>query len=310
MLSQEAAERPSAIESTYKAREVEGIVDLYFYRRVGFRLAQVFARLNFTPTTVTLIGGAFGIIAGHLYFYQSVAINLFGMVFHIVANVFDNADGQLARLTNQRSQMGRILDPVVDHLVFVSIYAHIALRLNLHGFSAWIWVLALAAGVSHGWQAAAADYCRNAYLYFAKGRNEFDSVAELKREYRHTRWDRDPWRKFLLALYMNVMREQEFLLPGVRQLQGQVRQTFGSEVPAGFRSRYCDLLRPTFRWWGFLMTNTRMLILFVLFLVRQPVWFFWIELTLGNVLLLYLILRQEKLMRSLSRLLVNQTEPA
>jgi hypothetical protein len=34
---------PSTIETTYKAREVEGIVDIYFYRKVGFRIAQYFA---------------------------------------------------------------------------------------------------------------------------------------------------------------------------------------------------------------------------------------------------------------------------
>ena len=32
------------IESTFKAREVEGAFDLYFYRPIGFRLAQFFAQ--------------------------------------------------------------------------------------------------------------------------------------------------------------------------------------------------------------------------------------------------------------------------
>ena len=306
--SPETAAPGAGIEATYKAREVEGIVDIYFYRRIGFFLARVFSHLGLTPTGVTLIGGLFGIMAGHLYFYADVATNLAGMALHVVANIFDNADGQLARLTNQRTRIGRILDPVVDHLIFVSIYVHLALRLQFSGYSPWIWVLAVAAGLCHGWQAAAADYCRNAYLYFAKGRREFDSVAELKTEYRHTRWDRDPWRKFMLALYLNVMREQEFLLPGVKQLQAEVAQAFGDNVPDWFRSRYCDSLRPTFKWWGFLMTNTRMLILLVLFLVQQPVWFFWIELTVGNVLLLYLLSRQSRMMRTLSLLLVSQAE--
>ena len=32
------------------------------------------------------------------------------------------------------------------------------------------------------------------------------------------------------------------------------------------------------KWWGLLMTNTRMLVLFALLLIGQPIYFFWFEL--------------------------------
>ena len=48
------------IESTFKAREVEGVLDLYFYRPIGFWLAQFFARLKMTPAAVSLLAGIFG----------------------------------------------------------------------------------------------------------------------------------------------------------------------------------------------------------------------------------------------------------
>ena len=51
--------------------------------------------------------------------------------------------------------------------------------------------------------------------------------------------------------------------------------------------------------WGLLMTNTRMLILFILLFIGQPIWYFWIEVTLLNLLLAYLIYRQENLAQSL-----------
>jgi hypothetical protein len=87
-------------ESTFKAREVEGILDLHFYRPIGFRLAGLFAQLKMTPATVSLLAGTFGVIAGHLYFYRNLGINIAGMVLHVCANALDNADGQLARLTH------------------------------------------------------------------------------------------------------------------------------------------------------------------------------------------------------------------
>jgi len=54
--------------------------------------------------------------------------------------------------------------------------------------------------------------------------------------------------------------------------------------------------------WGLLMTNTRMLILFILLFIGQPIWYFWIEVTVLNVLLAYLIYRQESMARSLLEL--------
>ena len=44
MISQQVETRHSRIAATYKAREVEGALDLYFYRPLGFRLAEFFAQ--------------------------------------------------------------------------------------------------------------------------------------------------------------------------------------------------------------------------------------------------------------------------
>src|SRR5690349_6686648 len=107
------APQPSVLETTYKVREAEGILDVYFYRRVGFQLAKFFAKLKMSPTSVTLLGGLFGLVAGHLYFYRNVATNIAGVVLHVFANALDNADGQLARLTGRQSREGRIVDSVV-----------------------------------------------------------------------------------------------------------------------------------------------------------------------------------------------------
>src|SRR5215208_1022132 len=128
------AEGPPPVEATYKAREVEGFLDVYFYRKVGFCLAQFFAQLKVTPAAVSLLAGLCGILAGHLYFYRNLGINIAGMVLHICANALDNADGQLARLTHQESRKGRIIDSVADHLVFVSIYVHLTLRYLFQGW--------------------------------------------------------------------------------------------------------------------------------------------------------------------------------
>ena len=288
------------IESTLKAREVEGILDLYFYRPLGFRLAEFFAHLKVTPAGVSLLGGICGVIAGHLYFYRDLGINIAGMVLHVCSNAFDNADGQLARLTQQESRKGRIIDSVADHLVFASIYLHLTLRYTFQGASPAIWFLALGAGMSHALQGAAADYYRSTYLYIAGGaRAEIDSFSGLKSDSQKLSWRKRAWDKLLLSLYLSFTLQQEILAPQLKRLRETVSAVFHGQIPGWLQQHYRDAARGMLKLWRLLMTNTRMLVLFLLLLIGQPVYFFWLELIPLNLLFIYLVFRQEKMAESL-----------
>ena len=302
----------SRIEATYKAREVEGVLDLYFYRPIGFRLAEFFAHLKMTPAAVTLLAGICGIIAGHLYYYRDLRINIAGMVLHVCSNVLDNADGQLARLTRRESRKGRIIDSIADHLVFVSIYLHLVLRGLAEGSSPAIWFLAIAAGISHALQGAAADYYRSTYLYFvANGtRAEIDSSSGLRSEYRGWTWRQRPWDKLLLALYLNFTRQQEMLAPQLKKLRETTGELFHEEIPAWLEQGYRNSAGGMFKWWGLLMTNSRMLVLFALLFLGQPIYYFWFELIPLNVLFICLLVRQEKMAESLEHLIMTPRHSA
>jgi len=301
LTSQPTEASHSRLAATYKAREVEGVLDLYFYRPIGLRLAEFFAQLKMTPAAVTLLGGVCGVIAGHLYYYRDLRINIVGMVLHVCANALDNADGQLARLTQRESRKGRIIDSVADHLVFVSIYFHLALRCVSEGLSPAIWVLALAAGISHALQGAAADYYRSIYLYFVAngGRVRIDSSSEVLLDYRRWNWRQQPWDKLLLALYLNFTRQQEMLAPHLKKLRDTASELFHGEIPGWLRARYRNLAGPMLKWWGLLMTNTRMLVLFALLLIGQPIYFFWFEIIPLNLLFVYLMFREETMAESM-----------
>jgi len=300
----------STLEATYKARDVEGVLDLFFYRKVGFQLARLCAALNVSPAAVTVIGGICGISAGHLYFYRDLRINVIGMVLHVIANLLDNADGQLARLLNQKSRNGRVIDSIFDHLIFLSIYIHLGLRCLCAGASPAIALLVLAAGLSHALQGAAADYFRNAYLFFVKGRarSDWDSSRTLRHDYGQMSWRRDAWQKVMLALYINFTWQQEVLSPKLRRLRDVTEQEFPSDLPDDLREHYRESARPMLRWWGLLMTNTRMFFLFLFLVLDWPESFFWLEVTIFNLLLLALIVRQENMSRSLVQD-VMQPEP-
>lgn len=290
---------PAAIEGTFKNRDVEGLLDIYFYRQVGFALARLFARLRLTPTAVTLLSGIFGLVAGHLYYYRDLGVNLLGMGLHILSNTLDNADGQLARLTNTESRAGRIIDSVSDHLVFLGIYLHLVLRCLAAGASPAIWLLALAAGLSHAVQGAFADYSRNAYLFLVTGRSRaaVDSSASLRADYEQLLWRREPWQKFLLRTYLNFTLGQEMFAPRLMRLRAAAWRAFPSAVPAPLQAGYRAAARPLFKWIGLLMTNTRMLILFLVLILDHPAWYFVVEVTFLNLVLAYALVRQNQLCR-------------
>jgi hypothetical protein len=296
------------IESTYKAREVEGLLDVYFYRPIGFRLAHFFAQLKIKPAGVSLLAGICGVIAGHLYFYRDLGINIAGMVLHVCSNTLDNADGQLARLTQQQSRKGRIIDSVADHLVFASIYVHLTLRYALQGASPAIWFLALGAGISHALQGAAADYYRSTYLYLAgRAGTEIDSCSGLRSDYRKLSWRQRAWDKILLLLYMNFTLQQEILAPQLKRLREIVNAVFHGQIPGWLQQQYRDAAGGMLKPWRLLMTNARMLVLFLLLLIGQPVYYFWFELIPLNVLFVYLIVRQEKMAESLEQLVAARS---
>ena len=243
-------------------------------------------------------------VAGHLYYYRNLSINVAGMVLHVCANTLDNADGQLARLTHRESRQGRIVDSIADHLVFVSVYLHLTLRYLFEGSSPAICLLALAAAVSHALQGAAADYYRNTYLYFVKAgaRTGVDSSPELRSDYRKLTWRQAPWQKLLLALYLNFTCQQEMLAPRLKMLRDVVGQLFHSGIPDWLRTRYRNLARPMLKWWRLLMTNIRMLVLFALLFISQPVYYFWFELIPLNLLFVYLLFREENMAESVLKI--------
>lgn len=281
------------IQATYKARDVEGLLDIHFYRKVGFHLARFFAKLNLTPAAVTLLGSAIGVVATHFYFYRDLRLNAIGMALHVLSNAMDNADGQLARMTNQGSRAGRVTDGLGDMIVFASLYIHLCLRYVAGGGSNMVWLLAVAAGASYSVQASVADYLRNAYIYFVsdKSRGELDTSTALREEFKRLSWRSQPWQKFLLRVYLNYTLQQEKFVP---QMQ-DVRSALNRCSPDGRRSlteRYRRETRPIIRLANFFGRNTRMMLLFALLVLDQSVCYLVFELTAFNLLLAFVLIRQ------------------
>jgi phosphatidylglycerophosphate synthase len=295
-----------AVEATYKSREIEGFLDLHFYRKVGFQLARFFAWAGFTPNGVTFLGTLIGIGAGHFYFYRDLTTNVVGMCLHVFANAMDNADGQLARLTNRYSTSGRLLDGIGDSLVFASVYVHLCFRFVAEGGSRGVWIIAVLAGLSHSLQSAVTEFCRDAYLRFAAGKmRSLELSSDLQRQYEAAAWRPHFFKKLLLKFHVGYVAEQEMLCPCLVRLEEAARRAFADGVPSAFQDRYRQKNGTMISFFFLFRTNARMLLLFLLLFLAQPAWYFVVELTALNLLLVVLAVRQNAICRELESLLTN-----
>jgi phosphatidylglycerophosphate synthase len=288
--------KTETIKSTYKAIDTEEILDRMFYRPLGYVMALASKSLGLTPNAVTIISIFVGVAAGHFFYYNSLTINLYGIALLILAQAMDSADGQLARITNTKSRMGRILDGFGGNLWFVSIYLHLLFRLINNGYSPFLFFLILLAGISHSFQSAYADYFRNHYLMFVHGKNksEIEESSNLKKEYNKLNWFKNFFRKFLMRVYFNYTIQQELFSQNIIRLYQLAKKNFIDNIPDEISTIYLSLNKPLIKYFNILTTNTRMIILFIALLINRPFFYFLFELTLLNILFIYVVFKHEK----------------
>ena len=127
-------------KATLKSSETEDWLDLHVVRPFCYYLAVFFAKFDVHPNTVTIwsmiIGAASAIFFGCASWYyggtMGLLYNIIAIAMLIVADIFDCTDGQLARMTGKKSQLGRILDGVAGFTWFIPIYHLMVYRFYLH----------------------------------------------------------------------------------------------------------------------------------------------------------------------------------
>jgi phosphatidylglycerophosphate synthase len=269
-----------------KGPVVEEWADRRFFRPAGWRIATTLAPTRVSPDAVTLASLVLGVLAGHLFWYANPWINAAGVVLFIWSDVLDSADGQLARLRGTSTRMGRILDGLADSARFLSLYSHLGARLYVSG---WGWggvVLALAALFSHTYQAAAADFIRQAYLYFAVGKGSELDVGSEPPAGQGSFWERVAgW------LYGDYVRRQAWLFPRTTAL---ARFLAGRDVPPSIARAWANRQRWVVAGCAWIAQNIRFLLLALTVVPGSPAVYCWIVVGPLNAVLVFLILAHER----------------
>lgn len=298
----------NSYKDSLKSLDTEEHIDLFFYRPIGYAWACLAKKLGVTPNAITIASIFLGIGAGIAFYFNDIWINVSGMLLLVWANSFDSADGQLARMTKQYSPLGRILDGMSGDIWFFTIYLCICLRENATSayFSThpWlIWLIAAIAGLCHAKQAAMADYYRQFHLFFLKGEegSELDSTDDLRAKYRQMAWKGNFWRKLVLYFYAKYTANQEVMSPAMQTLRCELRKRFpDGRYPENFRHSFRQRSLPLMKYTNILSFNWRCIALFISLFARMPWLYFIFELTVLNSLLVYMIVRHEKICRTLT----------
>src|SRR5437764_4153118 len=226
---------------SHKGRSVEEWVDLHFFRPIGIRIARALQPTGISADQVTLWSLVIGVVAGHLFAYRDHWTNLIGFGLFIVSDVFDSADGQLARLRGTSTRFGRALDGISDSLRFINLYAHLVYRLLRAG---WWWpgavLLVALAALAHAYQSAAVDFVRNAFLYIGVGgKGELDLPENVGSGSQAGVLER-----FGPRVYRDYALRQPRLLPGSADLVVRLRSTRVPEASRAHYRRRLEMLSP------------------------------------------------------------------
>ena len=258
----------------FKAYEIEELADVYFFRPFGSIIARGAHALRLTPMHLTILGTLAGALGGTLLYSERAAWPAFALL--ILYGILDSADGQLARMTGQVTELGRVLDGVSGYVTHVAIYFALAAGMIHRSGSGSLLVWMLLAGLSTAMQAQLYDYYRTAYgTVVGESRVPIHNPAGLSpRVGSLFRWYLMTQR-WLIGLHASV----EAAL-GTRSVAGRVREDD--------RARYRQCFYAPVRGWNLLGDNTRFYAIGVLIWLHQLDLFFAFVLLPMNVVLIAL----------------------
>lgn len=278
-----------------KPRELEDFLNLRIYHPLSRRLALLLVPTPATPNMLSLFGGILVVAAGLLYagylgLPEPVAVAL-GFALHLLWHVVDGADGALARLTGRASPAGEVIDGLCDYASHALLYVILATAAD-DRVGWWIWPLGFAAGFSRVAQANHAESQRRIYLWRAYGIPWLQQAREEGgRALERKRGDLG----MVARLAEAYLRLADRLSPPAPALDRAAEEaTRDPEL----RQRLTLLARTCYRrplslqaWLG---ANPRTILLGLCMILGSPLWYFLVEATLLNLLLVASIGSQKR----------------
>ena len=289
------------LKASMKSEDTEEWIDIYFTRPIGLAFALMWKALGVHPNAITILSIFLGLGAGYMFYFPDIEHNIWGVVLLMFANFCDSTDGQLARLTGQKTLIGRMLDGFSGDVWFFAIYLAIALRLmdeplpfldNIT-WGYWGFVLCLVAGfLCHSPQSSLSDYYRQIHLFFLLGKkgSELDDYESQRAIYDKMPWKGNFWAKMFYYNYANYCRSQEKRTPEFQALYKVIRLRWPNteEIPQTLRDEFRHNSLPLMKFTNQLTFNQRAIMIYVFCLAGVPYLYPIIEITVFSAIYSYM----------------------
>ena len=295
------------IESVKSARKCENLndpIDNYVLDYVAMFFSKIFIKLHFIPNVITLLSGLVGVAGGILLIFDSLVLDIVGVILICFSVIFDVCDGQVARLTKRYSNFGRTLDGLMDSLVYIAIYVGLCCRLFHENIPfttvPWGWWILIPAVISmyfHSAQSRTVDYYKNMHMFMIGKGGEFSRSADIKKQIAATK--EHSFERFRLNMYLIYTKGQEFEAPDTQKLMQKIDETGGitPELSAAFFKKSNVYVPFT----NILTFNLRTIVLFILLFLpgHLEVYYFPFVIVLIEIARIVIIVKYERLSRSL-----------
>lgn len=126
----------------------EGIVGTLIIRKVSRPITTCLAGTKITPVTISVIAFLMGLVAAFLLALGEYKFLLIGGILVFFTYVFDNVDGEIARLKGMVSNKGGWLDTLLDKIVQGVLFLGICVGLYSQTNNPLIWVYGFIAVIS------------------------------------------------------------------------------------------------------------------------------------------------------------------
>ncbi len=272
----------------------EELADLYIYRPLGFLLAKLLDKTGITPNSVTIIGLLWGIIAGILLSFGTPLFFLYGAIAFQIANIFDCADGQLARMKSMYSLFGRILDGFVDYVSSIAVFlgAYVGLlrysylyRENYH----LVFFVILIAAIGRILSAVTYDKLKSKYINMLEGKEEIkDTVPSVLEK---IRGEKKGLKRVFFYFYLYYVKVQLFFTNNF-SFKKKWEDSLTDEELMHYRKLYVKKNTNLLKVWSFVGPSANVFYFLIFALQNRVFEYFVFAATVLNILFVILVFIQ------------------
>jgi len=260
---------------------------LYILRPIAFIFVKLLYPTSITPNQVSLMTVIVGIMSGYFFSRGDVVSFVIAGSLYFLSLVLDCVDGMIARLKNNETPVGRIIDGLSDYIVGILVYIGMGIGfgkglidIKYLPFNYW-WFIVIAA-ISHIFHAISVDYYRTEFMAHGLGKqistleekNKFTAELDKIKHQKNKLFE-----KILIVVYLGYSHLQLF--------KKDKQKVYGRET-------YYNSNKLLIKLWFWIGPTASAFIIIISAFLFRPIIFFVFTIGLANIYMIILWIIQVK----------------